>query len=54
MVAPFLGCTCGGICYDLACNTDPTTPVNTALKDLLHPKKAVKERIKEQKEQGLV
>lgn len=56
MVAPFGGCVFGGILYDLFIYTGPS-PVNTAmfgLQELVHPKKAIKERIREQKESGLV
>lgn len=56
MVAPFFGCVFGGCLYDVFIYTGET-PINTAmfgLSQLIHPKKAVKERIKEQKEQGIV
>lgn len=56
MVAPFCGCVFGGVLYDFFIYTGPS-PVNTAffgLLDILHPKKAVKDRIKAQKQEGLV
>jgi len=56
MVAPFGGCVFGGILYDLFIYTGPS-PINTALfglQELVHPRKAIKERIRQQKESGLV
>lgn len=56
MVAPFCGCLFGGILYDIFIYTGPS-PINTpyfGLKQLLRPREAVAERVREQKEQGLV
>jgi len=56
MVAPFCGCVFGGILYDLFIYTGES-PINTAmfgLQELVHPRKAIRARIREQKEQGMV
>lgn len=56
IVAPFLGCLFGGILYDIFLYTGPS-PINTpwfGLKEIFSPKKAIGERVREQKEQGLV
>jgi aquaglyceroporin related protein, other eukaryote len=56
MVAPFLGCLFGGIIYDIFIFTGQS-PINTpcfGLGNLFHPKQAINERMKSQKEQGLV
>ena len=56
MVAPFLGCLFGGFLYDVFLFTGES-PINTpyfGLGDLLHPRKAITERVQEHKEQGLV
>ncbi|KAG9854315.1 aquaporin, partial [Aureobasidium melanogenum] len=56
MVAPFCGCAFGGILYDAFIYTGPS-PLNTewlGLKDVLHPRRAIQERIRVQKEEGLV
>ncbi|KAG9855051.1 aquaporin, partial [Aureobasidium melanogenum] len=56
MVAPFCGCAFGGILYDAFIYTGPS-PLNTewlGLKDVLHPRRAIQERIRVQKKEGLV
>lgn len=56
MVAPFCGCAFGGILYDAFIYTGPS-PLNTewlGLKDVLHPRQAIQERIRAQKKEGLV
>ena len=56
MVAPFLGCMFGGILYDLFIYTGPT-PLNTpwlGLKHLVHPSRAVQERLRLQRKEGIV
>lgn len=56
MVAPFCGCAFGGILYDAFIYTGPS-PLNTewlGLKDVLHPRQAIHERIRVQKKEGLV
>ena len=55
-VAPFCGCLFGGILYDIFIYTGPS-PINTpymGLAKLFGPKKAIKERVDEQKTGGLV
>lgn len=56
MVAPFCGCVFGGVLYDFFIYTGPS-PINTAwfgLLGIIHPKRTAKERVKAQKEEGLV
>jgi aquaglyceroporin related protein len=56
MVAPFLGCLFGGILYDIFIFTGPS-PINTpyfGLGELVRPKKAVQDRVRQQKADGLV
>jgi aquaglyceroporin related protein len=56
MVAPFLGCAFGGIMYDVFLFTGPS-PINTpwfGLKELLRPRAAIADRIRQQKEEGIV
>jgi hypothetical protein len=56
MVAPFCGCAFGGLLYDVFIYTGPC-PINTewlGLKDIIHPRHAIEERIRAQKKEGLV
>ena len=56
MVAPFCGCAFGGLLYDAFIYTGPC-PINTewlGLKDIIHPRHAIEERIRVQKKEGLV
>ncbi|KAK6003280.1 hypothetical protein QM012_001125 [Aureobasidium pullulans] len=56
MVAPFCGCAFGGIVYDAFVYTGPS-PLNTewlGLKDIVHPRHAIQERIRVQKKEGIV
>jgi len=56
MVAPFCGTLFGGILYDIFIFTGPS-PINTpyfGLAKLFRPREAIKERLEQQKAQGLV
>lgn len=56
MVAPFCGCVFGGFLYDVFIYTGPS-PVNTpwfGLGDVLHPRRAAKERMKLQRKENMV
>ncbi|KAK6437475.1 glycerol channel [Oleoguttula sp. CCFEE 5521] len=56
MVAPFFGCAFGGLLYDVFLYTGPS-PINTpwfGLRELIHPKAAIAERVRQQKEQRMV
>ncbi|KAF2170213.1 hypothetical protein M409DRAFT_64544 [Zasmidium cellare ATCC 36951] len=56
MVAPFPGCLFGGILYDLFIFTGQS-PINQpwfGLGQLVNPRKAIQDRLRHQKEQGLV
>ncbi|EMD00761.1 hypothetical protein BAUCODRAFT_182343 [Baudoinia panamericana UAMH 10762] len=56
IVAPFCGCLFGGLLYDVFIYTGPS-PINTpwfGLKEFLHPRKAIRDRIQQQKAEGLV
>ncbi|KAK5133629.1 hypothetical protein LTR08_007577 [Meristemomyces frigidus] len=53
---PFAGCLFGGIVYDVFIYTGPS-PINTpwfGLRELVKPRRAVAERVRQQKEEGLV
>lgn len=56
IVAPFLGCTFGGILYDIFIYTGES-PINTpwfGIAKLVNPKRTITERLESQKEDGLV
>jgi hypothetical protein len=56
MVAPFCGCAFGGLIYDLFIYTGPC-PLNTkwlGFKDIIHPRRAIEERIRVQRKEGIV
>ncbi|KAI5194785.1 aquaporin [Aureobasidium subglaciale] len=56
MVAPFCGCVFGGVLYDAFIYTGPS-PLNTkwlGLRDVVHPRTAINQRIQLQKKEGLV
>jgi aquaglyceroporin related protein len=56
MVAPFCGCAFGGLLYDMFIYTGPC-PLNTewlGFKDIIHPRRAVEERIRVQRKEGIV
>ena len=53
---PFLGCLFGGVLYDVFIYTGPS-PINDpwfGLGNWMRPKAAVEERVRQQKEEGLV
>jgi hypothetical protein len=56
MVAPFCGCAFGGLLYDMFIYTGPC-PLNTewlGFKDIIHPRRAIEERIRVQRKEGIV
>ena len=56
LVAPFCGCIFGGFLYDVFIYTGPS-PINTPWfgpGDLIHPKRAITDRVETHKKEGIV